>query len=244
MKIWHENMAGPKKKSESFLNKKHVCEYCGSAFVRETTLAAHNCETKRRMAQENETGVRIGFRCFQKFYQSIKPSEEEKSYRNFVDSPYYLAFVKFGRYCVEIRAVDAEALCTWLLKNNHKLDNWTKDSYYDEFLVDYLRREPAAPALERSIKTMTEWAEEKQSRFQDYFKYATENRVCFDIQRGQISPWIVYTTQTGQNFLDRLDEKNLDHIWKYIDSDYWTKNFSKRTIDFEWAKELVGQAGL
>ncbi len=244
MKIWQENMAGPKKKSENSSSNKHTCEYCGAAFARETTLATHNCETKRRMAQENEVGVRIGFRCFQKFYDFIKPNDEPKSYRAFADSPYYLAFVKFGRYCVEIRAVDAEDFCTWLIKNNRKLDSWTKDSYYDEFLEDYLKREPAAPALERSIQTMTEWAEENQARFQDYFKYATESRVCFDIQRGMISPWVLYTTATGQDFLNRLDEKNLDHIWRYIDSDYWTKNFAKRNIDFEWTKEITSQAGL
>ena len=237
-------MAGPKTKSESSSKPRHTCEYCGTSFAKETTLATHNCEPKRRMAQQNEVGVRLGYHCFQKFFSYIKPSDPGKTYREFADSPYYLAFVKFGRYCVEVRAIAPEAFCEWLIRGNRKLDMWTRDSYYEEFLLDYLQREPAAPALERSIETMTVWAEENSARYQDYFKYATENRICFDIQRGRVSPWIIYASRTGQEFLNRLNEKDLENIWRYIDSDYWIKNFDRRRIDFDWTKEIVDRAGL
>lgn len=237
-------MAGPTKKLENSSKLRHACQYCSATFAKETTLATHNCEPKRRIAQQNEVGVRLGFRCFQKFFNYIKPSDAEKTYLEFVDSPYYLAFVKFGRYCVEIRAISPEAFCDWLIKGNRKLDQWTRDSYYDEFLLDYLQRELSASALERSIETMTVWAEENNARFQDYFKYASESRICFDIQRGRISPWIIYTSQTGQDFLNKLNEKDLAHIWRYIDSDFWIKNFDRCKIDFDWTKEIVDRAGL
>lgn len=244
MKIWQDSMAGQKKKSQNSLSNLHVCEYCDKGFVRETTLAAHNCEPKRRMAQQNEAGVRIAHQCFIQFYQHIRPTDKEKSYREFIDSPYYLAFVKFGRYCVEVKVIAPAGFCAWLLKNNKKLDNWCRDSLYEEFLLEYIKLEPAAPALERSIRTMTEWAEENQARYQDYFKYATNNRICFDIQSGWISPWVVYISDTGKDFLGRLHESDVTSIWNYIDSDFWDRNFLRRPADAQWAKDILTQAGI
>lgn len=237
-------MAGATKKSKNSSADNHICQYCNKSFVRATTLAAHNCEPKRRMSQRNEQGVRLGFICFQKFYNLIRASDADKTYEEFVDSPYYLAFVKFGRYLVEIRAVGAEKYCDWLLRNNHKLDHWCKDSLYDQYLKNYLIKEPAAPALERSIETMISWAQEHQSRYQDYFKYASVSRICFDIQRGRISAWVIYCSQTGNDFLNKISEKDLEQIWPYIDSEQWTKNLEIKDIDFRWAKTLLQQAGL
>jgi len=237
-------MAGQTEKSGTSSSKPFVCQYCNKGFTKETVFAIHNCETKRRLAQEKEAGVRLGFYCFNKFFNYIRPTDVEKTYRDFVDSPYYLAFVKFGRYLVEIRAVAPESYCEWLIKNNKKLDHWCRDSFYEEFLLDYIRRESAGTALERSIQTMNEWAEENQSRFQDYFKYASSTRICFDIQSGRISPWSLYCSNTGTNFIAQLNDHDLTSIWSWINSDYWDQNFKKRVYDFEWAKEITEKAGL
>jgi len=236
-------MAGQKTKSENS-SIKFSCQYCSKSFSKETTLAAHNCETKRRMSQRDETGVRLGLTCFIKFYNLINPTSQTKTYEDFVESPYYLAFVRFGRYLVEIRAVEPEHYCDWLLKHNHKLDHWCKDSLYEKYLLHHLLSEPAAPALDRSIETMAEWADENQARYQDYFKYASNSRICFDIQRGKISAWAIYCSTTGKDFLNRLNEKELEQIWSYIDSDRWTKNLDVRHLDFVWAENLLDQAGI
>lgn len=244
MKIWQDSTAGPTKKSKSSSPEQHQCSYCGKSFVRASTLAAHNCEPQRRFRQRDEVGVRLGFTCFQKFYNLINPTAATKTYEQFVDSSYYLAFVKFGRYLVEIRAVEPERYCDWLLKNNKKLDHWCRDQHYEEYLLEHLMQEPAAPALERSIETMTQWAEENSARYQDYFKYATVSRICFDIQRGRISAWAVYCSSTGKQFLNNLTDTDLESIWSYIDSDRWTKNFERKHYDFQWAESLFQQAGI
>lgn len=239
-------MDGQKKKSATSLknDQRFSCTFCGVRFVKETTLLAHNCEPKRRRAQQNEVGVRLGYRCYQKFYNILRPTDPDKTYDEFADSSYYLAFVKFGRYLVEIKAVAPEKYCDWLLKKNKKLDQWTRDSFYEEYLVDHIKTEPATEALERTIQTMNDWATENSARFQDYFKYATASRICFDIQRGRISPWVIYSSNTGTEFLKSLSDTDLNTIWNYVDSDYWNNNLSKRYLDFEWATKVIQQAGI
>ena len=40
--------------------KPYVCEYCNTGYTRETTLAVHMCQPKRRALQKNEKRVQLG----------------------------------------------------------------------------------------------------------------------------------------------------------------------------------------
>ena len=46
------------------LETKISCKYCNKEFRKESTLAAHLCESKRRWQQEKETGVQLGLRAY------------------------------------------------------------------------------------------------------------------------------------------------------------------------------------
>lgn len=236
-------MGGQRTESE----KKFECKYCGKAFVKETTLTAHACEQKRRAQQEGETGVQLGFRAYLKFYESSQGSAKFKTYADFSKSPYYSAFVKFGRYCVEIRCVNVASFTDWLLKNNKKLDYWCKDSLYTEWLLPYLRKEAVQDALERALKEMQNYADnhpDLKNGFSDYFRYGNANRVCYHIATGRISPWVVYHCNSGIEFLEGLNPDQLALIIDYIDPDYWQRRFRDFVADSEWTKEVLKAAGL
>ena len=109
-----------------------TCKYCQKEFRKESTLVAHLCESKRRWQQEKDVGVQLGMRAYLRFYELSQGSAKLKSYEDFVNSSYYIAFVKFGRYLVDIRAVNATKFTDWLLKNNKKLDHWCKETLYLE----------------------------------------------------------------------------------------------------------------
>jgi hypothetical protein len=225
----------------------YKCKYCGKDFRRESTLTAHLCEQKRRAQQQNETGVQFGYRAYLQFYQFSQGSAKFKSYEDFATSPYYNAFVKYGRYCVSIRAINFTSFSAWLLKNNKKLDYWCKDSLYDEWLRDYMRKEQPQDALERALKEMTEYAESRpdlKNGFNDYFRYGNANRICYHITTGRISPWVLFNCASGVEFLERLDEEQIALIISYIDPEFWQKKFVDYVADAEWCKDLLAKAGL
>jgi hypothetical protein len=225
----------------------HKCRFCNKEFRRESTLTAHLCEQKRRYEQQNEIGVQWGLKAYLRFYEYTQGSAKLKTYEHFSSSPYYNAFVKFGRYCVDIRCINFISFTDWLLKNNKKLDFWCKDSLYDEWMLQYLKKEQPQDALERALKEMTNYAEANQSLkngFTDYFRYGNSNRICHHIVTGRISPWVVFNCSTGVNFLDRLDETQVNIIIKYIDPDFWQKKFVDYMADSEWCKDILTKAGL
>ena len=223
---------------------KPTCKYCGKQFSRESSLAVHMCETKRRWSQENETGVRLGFQAWLRFYELTQGSAKTKTYATFVDSPYYSAFVRFGQVMVQLRVVNTRAYTDFVIKSNKKLDHWTKDSLYDEFLLTYLRKEHPQDALERSLLEAQRWADDNNESFIDVFRKGSPNRVCQMISNGRISPWVVFNCDSGQEFLGRLNQEQVASIFSAIDPEFWGRRLHEHLADSEYIKEVLKGAGL
>jgi hypothetical protein len=220
-----------------------VCEYCKKEFVRESSIAVHMCEPKRRRNQKDEAGVRLGFQGFIRFYEMHQGSAKLKTYDDFCDSSYYNAFIKFGRYCVNTRVIAPARFMDWLLKQNKKIDRWCSDAIYTEYLIWYLPVEALDDALARAIEFGLDWAEKQSSQPQDCLRYGNANAMCYAITSGRISPWIIYNSESGQKFLTELSTEQVQMIWPYIDSDVWQKKFNNYPADQEYAKDILAKAG-
>ena len=224
----------------------YECKYCHKKFSKESTLTSHSCERKRRFQQEREIGVQWGFRAYLIFYEFTQ-SKQSKTYEQFVDSAYYTAFVRFGRYCHSIHCINLVSFTRWLLKNNRKLDHWCSDTNYNEWLFDYVRRENVKDALERSIENMVNYVQEHpdiRNGFQDYFRLVNENRICYHIITGRISPWVIYNCESGKEFLERLHDEQIISIMNIIDPDFWKSTFCDLPDDVEFATKVLKLAKL
>ena len=230
--------------NQDMVEKEYKCRYCGKSFRKESTLAAHLCEPKRRAQQEKEPGVQIGMQAYLRFYELTQGSAKLKTYQDFAESPYYNAFVKFGRHCQNIRAINISGFTDHVIKENKKLDHWCKDQIYQEFLFTHLRRESVQDALERSMETMVTWAEEKESVYNHYFLYANPNRVTHDITTGRISAWVIFNCRTGIEMLDKLSAEQVEIAFPYIDTDFWKRKFHDYVADTEWVKHILTEAKL
>jgi hypothetical protein len=225
----------------------YKCRYCEKEFRKESSLAVHLCEPKRRWQQEKEVGVQLGLKAYLRFYEVTQGSARLKSYEDFVSSPYYNAFVKFGRYCQSVRCISFVNFLDWLLRNNKKIDHWCKDTLYEEWMYEYLRKEAVQDALERALNEMQDYADdhpELRNGFTDYFLYGNTNRICHHISTGRISPWIIYNCDSGVSFLDGLTEEQVVMIVPWIDPEYWQRRFKDYLADTEWVKDLLKKAGL
>ena len=86
-----------------------TCGYCKKTFRRAESLVVHLCEPKRRRSERSERGVELGFQSYLRFYEIAQGSAKLKTFDDFADSPYYRAFVKFGRYGGVAAAGDTKA---------------------------------------------------------------------------------------------------------------------------------------
>jgi len=227
--------------------KNYKCKYCDKSFTKESSLSVHVCEPKRRWQQEKEVGVQLGLKAYLRFYESTQGSSKLKSYEDFITSPYYNAFVKFGRYCQDIRCINYTNYLDWLLKNNKKIDNWCKDSLYTEWLPDYVKREAVQDALERALREMQDYSDthpELKNGFNDYFRYGNVNRILHHISTGRISPWVVYNCDSGIEFLEQLTEEQAVLVMIMIDPVSWQRKFKDYLADTLWVKDILQKANL
>jgi len=221
----------------------YTCQYCKKDFIKESSLAVHSCEPRRRRQQQDEPGVRLGFYSYIKFYELTQGSARLKTYDDFCDSPYYRAFVKFGRYCVDVKAINPEQFTKWVLKQNKKIDHWCRDTMYTEYLIDYLRVENVNDALARAMEYGIDWSEQTGHPAEDCLRFGNTNAVVYAVTAGRISPWILYNCESGQKFLSELDATQIAMIWPYIDSEVWMKKFADYVADQEYVKEILAKAG-
>jgi hypothetical protein len=222
--------------------QKAVCQYCKKEFRKESTLAAHLCEPRRRWQQENDAGVRLGFNSYLQFFTETQGSAKTKTYADFVESPYYSAFVKYGQYLIQIRAIDVTGFTKSLLKNNRKLDQWTKEAFYDEYLYELLRKEHPTVALERSFTEMQKWADTENKQFNNIFREGAPNKVCNMIVNGRISPWIIFNCDSGIEFLSSLNEEQVAMVFKFIEPDFWQRKLKDYIADAEFIKSVLKEA--
>ena len=225
----------------------YTCQYCKKTFLKESTLAAHLCEPKRRFQNQTDPDVQMGFKAYLRFYEITQGSAKLKTYEDFAASPYYTAFVKYGRHCRGIRCVNVGSFTDWLLKNNKKLDQWNKDTFYTEWLQQYMRKESVDDAIERAFKEMQDYADSAdvlEKQFNNYFSHGAANRICHHIATGRVSPWIVFNCASGVGFLAELNEEQLGIIMPWIDPTFWEQKFKDYVADVEYVKNILQQAGL
>lgn len=221
----------------------HRCDYCKKEFAKAATLEKHLCESKRRHLEIDDRGVQLGFQAFLRFFEIAAKSSRPKQYADFITSPYYRAFVNFGRYVIGVKAIAPEAFVDWLLKNNKKIDYWCKDSLYSEFLDQHLKVEPVADALARAIEYGIDWGETHSMQAHDIMRYGSANRIVFAITTGRISAWALYNSESGQEFLNKMSAEHVSMVWPFVDTDFWQKKFQDNPDDLEYARTMLKMAG-
>lgn len=225
------------------LAKTNACPYCGKTFRTEKTLMVHMCEARRRIEQEKDPAVQLGYMGFQRFNQ-LNGIRKERSYSDFAGSPYYKAFHRWAIYCRNSKVVDPMIYLDWLLKQQVKIDRWNTDRVYDSYLKELLYNERVDDALARSWQTFNTWAEENNSVPTHYLLYASQSRMTSDIMRGRLSPWLLYVSQAGQKVLENFNSEQLSLIMPYIDPDRWLKKIDKNIVDLTTVKHWLKDKGI
>lgn len=231
------------KKTEETVKPNYGCEFCGRSFLRESTVLKHICEYKHRWLEKDRPNNRIGFQAWVQFYKKNSSSKKNKTYEEFIKSAYYSAFVKFGMYCVEANVINVPRYADWLVKNQIKIDTWNTDTNYTKFLVEYLRIEDPLDAIHRSIETTIELAKDESIQSHDFLRYGNKNKICFQVVKGKISPWLLYQSNSGLEFLSSLDSTQQKMIMDYINPEQWAIKFKRQQDSVNQVKEILSTAG-
>lgn len=231
-------------KTKPKTTKPYVCRYCGHGYSRESTLATHVCEQKRRHLAKNDKSAVIGLQTFVRFYQLTQNAKVVKTFDEFAKSQYYNAFVKFGSFVSNVNPLYPDKFIDWVVTSGIKLDHWCRESLYEDYIIQLIHTESVETALERGIKHMQSWAEKQDKEWYNYFREVSTNRAVYDIKDGKISPWIILNSPTGKAMLTNLDDPQLVSLGNIIDPQVWARKFKQKPYDVDLVKTVVAQGNL
>lgn len=226
------------------LDQPNECIHCGKKFMQPRTLFSHMCERKRRALQKDEKRVQAGFMAYNRFWQLTQNAKNPKTYDEFADSSYYNAFVKFGSFVNNVNPLYPDKFINYVIKSGEKLDNWCKDKLYDTYLFEILKTEPVEAAVQRTLQTMMEWADEHNANFVHYFDYVSLNRAVHDILNGSISCWVILNSTAGKGMIQKMSDEQLAMIAPAFDVKFWLKRFKEFPADTALVIEICKEIGI
>lgn len=226
--------------------------------MRDTSLAAHLCEPRRRIENRNTAEVKLGFQTYLRYWgvlNRVSGSSRVRSIEDFESDTNYKICVKFGRYCQESKVINPDAFAEYVIDRTLnpqpkaprlKIDQWPTDRVYTAFLTDYIYRESAGHALTRAVETMEDHRERSGSLavWQDYLRFGPMNSIVRDVWAGRISGWVLFNCQEGRDLIfDKFNEDQLKNVWDLIDPEKWSRVFQRNPADREWMREMLIRSG-
>lgn len=221
-----------------------ACKYCNREFTSERTINVHMCSQKRRFVDKDLTHVRLAFRTYQKFYEINMQNAKVKSYEDFATSKYYQGFVKFGRKMVNEELLEPEKYAEHLIRESVKLSDWIKDAVYDTYMKELIKKEPAQRGIERSIKCMELWAQEKDNTWNNYFREVSPQLAIHHIRGGKISPWLIFLSESGQDLWGGLNQEQITLIKDIAEPMFWRRIFLKNPEEVNLVQDIVEASNL
>ena len=219
------------------------CKFCNRSFKREKTLIAHMCEQKRRFTNKDSKYVRLGFLAYNRFYEiSQAVGSKKRTYESFAKSSYYTAFTKFGKYIIDVNAIDPEKFIDFVITSGVKLDKWCSDAVYETYIRELNKKETAERAVERGILLMQQWGMENDRPYNVFFREISKPRAIHWIKSGRISPWIIFNSASGSELLNSFNYHELNLINEYLEPTFWSRKFQVRNEDVLFVKQVLETA--
>lgn len=233
-----------KKASQS--TKGFECTFCGKVLKYESGLIRHTCRIKKRFLDRDKQHVRFGYLAYRLFYEMNYARKKPPERDHFEASNLYDAFVRFGKYVVDINAIMPEEFMRYAVKSKMPIDKWCAgDKLYREYVGHLNKHEDADRALERTLLVMESWANQQDGRrLQDFFREVAPALAVQWLMSGKISPWVIFNCQSGKELLAKFSNEQLALLQKAIDMRFWKAKFVKNINEAYRIQDFLESEGI
>lgn len=221
----------------------YKCRYCQKEFVRESTLASHLCENKRRMLAKDEKQNRIAYQSWLLFRKlTIANVKHDKSYEDFISNKFFTGFMKLAKHIIDLNLDDPEGFVRFIIMNSVPMHNWQTAVVYETYIKDRTKKETVERAVERSVLNMKAWAEKTGNSWEEYFIKVSTPEAVQDIRMGRISPWCTFATDQGSKLIDRFEPGQVQQLIDYMEPQSWRAKVMRQRQDAEWVQHVFNEA--
>lgn len=222
------------------------CDFCDYIFSTEKRLYVHMCEKKRRFMCRQDKPVKMALRMFQYFHEKHGSNRSNKKVDadKFDRSSYYIVFVKFAKWLIDMNALNPYGYMDWLISNHQVVDRWCNVSLYEMYLLEQVKIENPITAVERNLVLMEHWAVSCGEPWVDFFKKVSPMQAILWIKSGRLSPWVFFTASTAKFMFERFSPEQIEIVDKSIDYDFWMKKVDNHASDVAIIKSILEEHGI
>jgi hypothetical protein len=221
-----------------------TCEFCKKQYQQEKSFLVHMCAKKQRFLDRGEKYVKLGFWVYQRFHNLSYNHRKEKTFEDFANSQFYTSFTRFGRYLLNINAVNMQGFVDFLIKASIPIDEWQSPIVYETYVRELNKRESADAAVERNILLMEQWAVETGEHWTDFFRKIEPTLATAWIRSGRISPWVLYTASSASNLMQRMSEEQVELTRQALDPAFWGAKLETDTEEVDRIRAILDSAGV
>ena len=219
-----------------------TCPYCEATFKKEANFAKHICKQKRRFFEKDTKPARFAFHAFKEFHNVHY--RRETTYEKFMKSNLYDAFMRFGKYILDIDAIDPMAYIDYMIRSTVPIDRWCRDSEYEKYVFNLTMKECPMRGTERTLLLMQEWANSKQSEMVNFFRDISAPLAVRWIISGRISPWVLLNCESGQELLGRLTDEQTLLIKNALNIKLWKGKFTRHRKEVSDIQAVLAESGI
>ncbi len=221
----------------------YKCRYCQKEFVRESTLASHLCENKRRMLAKDEKQNRIAYQSWLLFRKlTMANVKNDKPYEEFISNKFFTGFMKLAKHIIDLSLDDPESFVRFIIMNSVPMHNWQTAVVYETYVKDRTKKETVERAVERSVLNMKAWAEKTGNSWEEYFIKVSTPEAVQDIRMGRISPWCTFATDQGSRLIDRFEPGQIQQLIDYMEPQSWRAKVMRQKQDADWVQHVFNEA--
>ena len=107
-----------------------------------------------------------------------------------------------------------------------------------------MKSEPVEAALQRTIATMMDWAEEQNAQWSDYFRLVNTNRAVQHIQQGKTMSMDSARLLCRKKNVTIVYDEQLQMTQRFINPEFWSNKFKNYPADNMFVKETAKEAKL
>ena len=221
------------------------CSFCGKVLQRELGLIKHLCRDKKRYLERERRDAWYGYIAYRIFYEISYPSRREPvSGDHFRKSSVYDAFVRFGKYVDDVKAIDAENFIRFVVQSKTPIDRWCSDKLYREYVRLLNKVEDYPRAIERTLHLAESWANKEGGEIRNFFREIATPLAVQWLISGRISPWVVFNSDSGKELISRFSEEQIELVMDAIDMRFWTKKFTDNISDCHAIQDFLASEGI
>jgi hypothetical protein len=231
-------------KSSLPLKEVYRCSYCDKTYKLEKPFLNHICAQKKRYFEKDTKAARLAFATFTKFHEVHYRGRVPPTYEKFMQSSLYEAFLRFGKYILDIDAISPPDYIDYMVRSQVPIDRWCRDSEYEKYVGQLAMKETPVRALERTCLLMQEWAVKEQRDSANFFREISPTRAAMWVRSGRISPWVLLNCESGVDLIGRFNDEQMVMIAGALNTKMWKGKFQRHPDEVRDLRSALEATGL